>query len=31
VAGAPHARWRGSSDRERLLRGIDIQPRIIGR
>jgi len=31
VAGATHARWRGSSDRERLLRGIDIQPRIIGR
>ncbi len=31
VAGATHARWRGSSDRERLLRGIDIQPRVIGR
>jgi hypothetical protein len=29
VAGAAHARWRGSSDRERLLRGLDIQPRIV--
>ena len=29
VAGAAHARWRGRSDRERLLRGLDIQPRVI--
>jgi hypothetical protein len=29
VTSATHARWHGRSDRERLLHGLDIQPRIV--
>lgn len=29
-SGAPRAAWRGASDRARLLRGVELRPRVIG-
>ena len=30
AASGPRGRWAGAGDRARVLRGVDIQPRVIG-